>query len=64
MDAAGAKIVPISAEHVIREGALEIDHSDLFDRLLLAIAIVEQMTLLTADARLGELNLIGSIKAV
>jgi PIN domain nuclease of toxin-antitoxin system len=64
MVSAGAKIVPVSDEHVIRAGPLEILHSDPFDRLLLAIAVVEQMTLLTAAARLHELNAIGSIKAV
>jgi PIN domain nuclease of toxin-antitoxin system len=61
---AGAKIVPVVDEHVIRAGTLEIAHADPFDRVLVAVAVVEQMTLLTADARLQELNAIGSIKAV
>jgi PIN domain nuclease of toxin-antitoxin system len=61
---AGARIVPVTDEHAIREGALEISHSDPFDRLLLAVAFTEQMTLLTADARLHALNAIGLIKSL
>jgi hypothetical protein len=35
-----------------------------FDRLLVAVALAEQLTLLTADARLLALNETGLIKAV
>lgn len=61
---AGATIVPVIDEHAIREATLDISHSDPFDRLLIAVAVTEQMTLLTADARLQALRAIGLIKAV
>lgn len=64
MARAGAKILPISDEHAVREAALETSHPDPFDRLLLAVSVTEQMTLLTADSRLHALGGIALIKAV
>ncbi|HUO69089.1 MAG TPA: type II toxin-antitoxin system VapC family toxin, partial [Gammaproteobacteria bacterium] len=61
---AGAEIVSITDEHAIRAGTLDVAHTDPFDRLLLATAVVEQMTLITADARLQQLSAIGPIKPV
>ena len=42
--------LPILSEHVVAVGALPPLHKDPFDRLLIAQAIVEGITLLTADA--------------
>ncbi len=56
---AGARILPVTDEHAMCEAALQISHSDPFDRLLLAVAVTEQMTLLTADARLQALSVSG-----
>ena len=42
--------LPITAEHAIAVEALPPIHRDPFDRMLLAQATVEGMTLLTADA--------------
>lgn len=39
----------ISAEHVLRVGTLPVRHKDPFDRLLVAQALAEGITLLTAD---------------
>ena len=64
MAEAGAKIVPVTDEHAMCEATLETSHPDPFDRLLLAVAVTEQMTLLTADSRLHQLNTIGLIKAI
>lgn len=64
MAEAGAKIVPVTDEHAVREATLETSHSDPFDRLLLAVAVTEQMTLLTADGRLHQLKAIGLIKSI
>ena len=45
--------LPIKIEHVFRAGSLPLHHRDPFDRLLVAQAQVEGLTLLTADSRLS-----------
>lgn len=45
--------LPVLAEHALAAEALPPIHRDPFDRLLLAQAIAEGLTLLTADARLA-----------
>ena len=42
-------VIPITAEHVFALGALPAIHSDPFDRLIAAVASVEEATVLTAD---------------
>ena len=42
--------IPIRSEHTIAVGGLTDIHKDPFDRILVAQAIVEGITLLTADA--------------
>lgn len=44
--------LPIQAPHIARVASLPWIHRDPFDRLLVAQAIVERMTLLTADTTL------------
>ena len=44
--------LPIHASHLVRVAALPWVHRDPFDRLLVAQALEEQMTLLTADKML------------
>jgi PIN domain nuclease of toxin-antitoxin system len=39
----------ITQEHALRTGELPAHHRDPFDRLLIAQAVAEEMTLLTAD---------------
>ncbi len=46
----GYRELAISSEHTIAVGALPPPHKDPFDRLLIAQAHVEKITLLTADA--------------
>ncbi|SDZ23090.1 type II toxin-antitoxin system VapC family toxin, partial [Nitrosomonas sp. Nm58] len=46
--------LPILSEHAVAVGALPPIYKDPFDRLLVAQAIVEGITLLTADARVAE----------
>jgi len=46
--------LPILSEHVVAIDALPTIHKDPFDRLLVAQAIVEGITLLTADAHVAE----------
>jgi len=48
----GYQELPVLAEHALATGALPPIHKDPFDRLLIAQAVVEGLTLLTADALL------------
>lgn len=45
----GAAELPLRGEHGVRAGALDWAHRDPFDRLLVAQAIVENLTLVSAD---------------
>ena len=51
---AGFGELPVRAPHVLEAGALPSLHSDLFDRILLAQARIEQLVLLTDDQKLLE----------
>ncbi len=50
------RLIPlaISHQHTCRIAQLPEHHKDPFDRLLLAQALAEQMTLMTADSLIGE----------
>jgi PIN domain nuclease of toxin-antitoxin system len=48
---AGFGELPIRAQHVLEVGALPKVHTDPFDRILLAQARFEQLTLLTGDRK-------------
>ncbi len=50
----GYSELPLLSEHAVAIGALPPIHKDPFDRLLVAQAIVEGITLLTADAHVAE----------
>jgi PIN domain nuclease of toxin-antitoxin system len=50
----GYEELPILSEHVIAVGDLPPIHKDPFDRLLIAQARMESVTLLTSDGRLAE----------
>lgn len=45
--------LPVTGDHAAATAALPAIHRDPFDRLLLAQAVVEGMTLVTSDATLG-----------
>jgi len=47
-----AEILPIAPAHVKRLPHLEMHHRDPFDRMLVAQALVENLTLVSADASL------------
>ena len=49
---AGMTVLPITDEQVVADSPLPRSHTDPFDRLLVAIAVAEQVSLLTADAAL------------
>ena len=46
--------LPVTIAHAVAAGSLPLIHRDPFDRLLVAQATVEGITLLTSDARVGE----------
>jgi PIN domain nuclease of toxin-antitoxin system len=49
----GYEELPITSAHAVAVGRLPSIHKDPFDRMLVAQAIAEGITLLTADARLA-----------
>jgi PIN domain nuclease of toxin-antitoxin system len=54
LEPAGFDILPISGEHAAKVFELPALHRDPFDRLLLAQALCEPLTLLTDDTTLGQ----------
>jgi PIN domain nuclease of toxin-antitoxin system len=54
--------LPITSEHAVGIDALPALHKDPFDRLLLAQALCEGVTLLTSDAQLAQYP--GSVREV
>jgi Uncharacterized protein conserved in bacteria len=45
----GIQILPVSLSHALYVDKLPVHHKDPFDRLLIAQAIVEEMTLVSSD---------------
>jgi PIN domain nuclease of toxin-antitoxin system len=52
MIAAGAVILSVTDEHVLTAADVAATHPDPFDRLLLGVAVAENLQLLTADMAL------------
>ena len=48
----GLRVLPITAEHALAAGDLPRHHDDPFDRMLVAQAMAEGLTLITRDATL------------
>ena len=48
----GIRVLPITAEHALAAGDLPRHHDDPFDRMLVAQALMEGLTLISRDARL------------
>jgi PIN domain nuclease of toxin-antitoxin system len=53
IDETGLEQLPITFEHGAEAGRLPLHHRDPFDRMLIAQARLEGLTLVTADARLS-----------
>jgi PIN domain nuclease of toxin-antitoxin system len=47
----GLRVLPITAEHALSAGDLPRHHDDPFDRMLVAQAMTERLTLVTRDRR-------------
>ena len=50
----GYSELPIGSEHAVAVGSLPPSHKDPFDRMLIAQAMVEGITLLTADSLVAQ----------
>jgi PIN domain nuclease of toxin-antitoxin system len=50
----GFDILPILPVHAIATGSLPRHHGDPFDRMLIAQAMVENLTLVTSDRDIGQ----------
>jgi PIN domain nuclease of toxin-antitoxin system len=48
----GLRVLPITAEHALAAGDLPRHHDDPFDRMLVAQAMAEDLTVITRDVRL------------
>ncbi len=51
--ASGARFLPLTAEHGLAVARLPMHHRDPFDRLLISQAQAEDLSLVTADARIA-----------
>lgn len=49
----GFETLPISVDHALAAGALAIAHRDPFDRMLIAQATLERLTLVTTDTAIS-----------
>jgi PIN domain nuclease of toxin-antitoxin system len=49
----GVLPLPITADHALAAAALPMHHRDPFDRMMIAQALAEELTLSTADRRLS-----------
>ncbi|MBC7986721.1 MAG: type II toxin-antitoxin system VapC family toxin [Sphingomonadaceae bacterium] len=54
----GFRELPLNAAHAQRGGALAIDHRDPFDRMLIAQAQIEQLTLVSNEKRFDTFGVI------
>jgi PIN domain nuclease of toxin-antitoxin system len=54
VEATGLRVLGLSAEHALAVAGLPLHHRDPFDRLLVAQARHERLTLVSADARMAE----------
>lgn len=54
LERAGVDLLPIAARHADRVGTLPMRHRDPFDRLLIAQADVDGLTLVTADSGMSD----------
>jgi Uncharacterized protein conserved in bacteria len=52
----GFRELPVTHAHAIAAGRLPVHHRDPFDRMLIAQAIVENLTLVTRDAGIRRYN--------
>lgn len=54
IEAAGMRLMPIKAPHILATAGLPRLYGDPFDRLLVAQSVTELLTFLTADSKLAD----------
>lgn len=54
IEGSGFVVIPITAEHAVKTSKLKQLHKDPFDRMLLAQAVLEECTFLSADKKIAE----------
>ena len=54
----GMRVLPVTAEHALGAGDLPRHHDDPFDRMLVAQALAEGLTLISRDARLRSYDVV------
>lgn len=54
LDLMGIQILPITEEYILRTELLPRHHADPFDRILIAQALIEDLTILTADGDIAK----------
>jgi PIN domain nuclease of toxin-antitoxin system len=59
----GSRSLEITAPHALRVATLPLHHRDPFDRILIAQAQIEDMTLVSADAIFGKYNDVSILRA-
>lgn len=57
LERAGVDLLPITARHADRAGTLPMHHRDPFDRLLVAQAEIDGLTLVSADEEIGNYDI-------
>ncbi len=55
LDRLGASALPISSRHALLAGSMRWEHRDPFDRMLAAQAMIEDLTLISADPAFSSL---------
>ncbi|MCF8235198.1 MAG: type II toxin-antitoxin system VapC family toxin [Bacteroidales bacterium] len=54
IDQSGFELLPITTEHVLQNADLDFHHADPFDRIIIAQAIVENLTVVTKDSEFNK----------
>ena len=56
IEESGFDILPITTNHILQNADLELNHQDPFDRIIIAQAMVEKMTIITNDTQFKNYN--------
>ena len=57
IEESGFDILPITTNHILQNADLELYHQDPFDRIIIAQAMVEKMTIITKDTQFKNYNI-------
>lgn len=56
IDEQGFIVLPLTLDHALRAGGLDVSHKDPWDRMLAAQALVEDLTIVSIDDRLDRFD--------